>query len=319
RAAGAGALRNGFLFLGGAFRLFSLLLRQKFDVIETFTHHSNLIGCLLGWTAGVPVRIASHHGRIEGLPGWANRLHTWMLNRGIAQKMVVVSRQVLEQAVEDGIQPGRLVIIPNGVPDAVNNPQHADALRADLLPAPTGQVLLAVGRLVAPKAHTFLLNALPGVLEQHPQTAVVLAGDGPLRGELEAEALQLGIASRIRFLGVRADVTDLMAAADLFALPSRSEGMPLALLEAMRAGLPIIATDVPGVREALADGQCGLIVPAEDPAALARALLRFLDDPAFAQQCGQSARVRFEQEFTLQKMMQRYLVLLDPAAARRTG
>lgn len=317
RSLQAGAIRNALSFAGGVIRLFRLMRRQKYQVIETFTHHSNLIGCLLGWAAGVPVRIASHHGRIDRMPAWMNRLHTWMVNRGIAQQMVVVSAEVLRQAEEDGIQHGRLAVIANGVSETTGSPPKTSAVLSELTPDPLTTVILSVGRLSYQKAHICLLKALPAVLEQHPNAIAVIAGDGPLRAELEAETDRMGIAAQVRFLGIRPDVPDLMTAANIFILPSRSEGMPLVLLEAMRAGLPVVATDVPGVREALADGQCGVIVPIEEPAALAQAVLRLIQDPALARQLGQAARQRFEQQYTLQKMMEGYLALLDPFSVSR--
>ncbi|MCE5209302.1 MAG: glycosyltransferase family 4 protein, partial [Chloroflexi bacterium] len=109
------------------------------------------------------------------------------------------------------------------------------------------------------------------------------------------------------------DVPDLMAAADIFILPSRSEGLPLVLLEAMSAGLPIIATDVPGVSDALDGGRCGIIIPIEDPQAMSAGLLRLLSDETLRGHLGQAGRDYFRQEYTLDRMMSRYLDLLDPS------
>ena len=315
RSLQAGGLQNALSFMGGLFRLFRLMRRRKYQVIETFTHHSNLIGCLLGWAAGIPVRIASHHGSIERMPVWVNRLHSWIVNWGFADKLVVVSLDVLRQSKEEGINPKRLVIIPNGVPDVDRNSQNAAKIREEILSDHSGVLILSIGRLTYQKAHTYLLKAFSTVLKQHPNSLTALAGEGPLLGDLETEANELGIRNKVRFLGVRSDIPDLLTASDFFVLSSRWEGMPLVLLEAMRAGIPIAATDVHGIREALDDGKCGLIVPTEDPAALADAMLRLIHEPELAKQLGQAARRRFEQHYTLQKMMEGYMALLDPSSA----
>jgi glycosyltransferase involved in cell wall biosynthesis len=314
RKIGASASQNAVSFARGLFALLRFLRSERFDVIETFTHHVNLIGCGLAWLSGVRVRIGSHHGRIDRLPAWMNRLHTWMVNRGIIQKLVVVSAEVNRQAREDGIRPERLALIPNGVEEYPADLQHAKSIRGEILPDGKGNLILSVGALTYQKAHTYLLNAMPAVLERFPDALLALAGDGPLREELMTEAERLGLSERARFLGLRSDVADLMAAADVFVLPSRSEGMPLVLLEAMRAGLAIIATDVPGVRDALEQGKCGLIVPPEDAQAITRALTQLLTDESLRARLGRAARERFAREHTLDKMMSKYLALLDAKA-----
>ena len=312
RKQGAGFFRNALSFAGGLLRLFQLLRSGRFQVIETFTHHSNLIGCPLAWLAGVPVRIASHHGRIERLPRLLERLHAWMVNRGIATRLVAVSREVVQQSIEEGVQPQRISLIPNGVAPQAHNPQLANACRLSLLDQPNGQLLISVGRLTYQKGHTFLLQAMPAVLERFPNTHLALAGDGPLRADLEAEAARLGIQDRVHFLGVRGDVPELLAAADVFVMPSRWEGLPLALLEAMNAGKPVVVSEVPGVREALDGGACGIIVPIENPQALAGALTELIADGSLRMRLGQAAQTRFNCHYTLDTMMARYLDLLDP-------
>ena len=313
RTPGAGTLRNSLSLITGLLNLTRLLRRQHFQVIETFTHHSNLIGCSLAWLKGVPVRIASHHGRLEHIPKWLERFHAWMVNSGIASRLVVVSQDVARQAVEEGIKPDRLALIHNGVKEQNSNPHRAVAYRSELLPDTGGKLILSVGRFTYQKGHTFLLQAMPDVLSRFPQTVLALAGDGLLRSDLEVEAERLNIQGHVHFLGVRSDIPDLMAAADIFVLPSRSEGLPLVLLEAMSVGLSVIATDVPGVNDALDGGRCGIIIPTEDPQAISAGLLHLLADETLRGQLGQAARDRFRQEYTLDRMMSRYLDLLDPA------
>ncbi len=222
---------------GGMLRLWRLLRVERPDAVMTFTHHSNLIGIPLARLAGVPLRIASHRGRIYNFPGWLARLHAVMVNSPLTTRLVAVSDEVRRQSVEEGVRPDRIVLIPNAVELSPAAPDARARLRAWLQVPPGAALVLAVGRLNAEKGQSLLLQAVPAVLRRFPQTVFALAGDGPLHEELEEQAVQMGIAGRVRFLGVRQDVPDLLSAADLFVLPSRSEGMPNALLEAMAAGV----------------------------------------------------------------------------------
>jgi glycosyltransferase involved in cell wall biosynthesis len=179
-------------------------------------------------------------------------------------------------AVAAGLSDAGLVpaeTIPNGVPPA---PPPADrtALEREL-GIPAGRPLLvAVGRLAPPKDPLLAVRALADV----PEATLLLVGDGPLRAEAQHAAVDAGVADRVVFAGVRADARALVAAADVAVIASRSEGLPLAALEALAAGTPLAATSVRGLRELLADGETALLTPAGDPAALAGAIRRLLAD-----------------------------------------
>jgi glycosyltransferase involved in cell wall biosynthesis len=160
------------------------------------------------------------------------------------------------------------------------------------------------------KAHDILLRALPSVLEKFPDVVLLIAGEGVLRQELEAEAMQLRISERVKLLGVRSDTSVLMSASDLFLFPSRFEGMPNALLEAMGYGLPVIATGVQGVDEIIRDGENGILIPLDDPKAVSKAILRLLDNPEERRRLGKAARETIEKEYTLDKMCAQYENLL---------
>jgi glycosyltransferase involved in cell wall biosynthesis len=171
------------------------------------------------------------------------------------------------------------------------------------LPAPaqpTAQVeefvVTAVARLTPQKGHTHLLEAMARLSREAPQARLMLAGEGPLRAALEAQCERLGLNGQARFLGLvpRAKLPDLLAETDVVALPSLWEGLPVALIEAMSAGKPIVASDVGGNPELVAHGVNGLIVPVGDSAALAEALLRLARDPDLRQRMGRASRQRFE-------------------------
>jgi glycosyltransferase involved in cell wall biosynthesis len=246
------------------------------------------------------------------MPTILTRVHTWMVNIGLANILVAVSEDMVSLSIREGVHAQRLVLISNGVKLAQSDHQAALALRSELISSPSGYLILSVGRLTYQKGHSFLLRALPIILEKYPDTFLALAGTGPLRDELFAQANSLGIAGRVHFLGVRSDIPDLLAASDLFVLPSRWEGLPLVILEAMSARRAIIATRVEGVSGALQEGQCGVLIPIENSQALADSVQSLLADPARRQNLADSAYQRYLQEYTQEKMIARYLELLDP-------
>jgi glycosyltransferase involved in cell wall biosynthesis len=165
------------------------------------------------------------------------------------------------------------------------------------LPAPrAGFVITCLARLAPQKGHAHLLEAVARVAREVPGARLLLAGEGPLRGELQAQAGRLGLNGRASFLGLvpRAALPDLLAQTDVVVLPSFWEGSPVALIEAMSAGKPIVASNVGGNPELVANGENGLIVPPGDPEALAQALLRLARDGALRERMGRLSRQRFE-------------------------
>ncbi len=303
-------------FLRGLIRLYRLLGSRSYTAIETFTHHANLIGLPLAWLAGIPNRIGSHRGKIEGFPRILERLHAMMINSPITTLFVVVAERVREDALAEGIHAQRIIKIVNGVELPRVNPADVHRVRKELSLSEDDIFLLSVGRLRYQKGHDILLKALPRVVEKFPHALLLIAGEGILRQELEAEAMRLGISERVKFLGVREDVPVLMSLADLFLFPSRFEGMPNALLEAMGYGLPVIATAVQGVDEMIRDGENGLIIPLDDPEQVSDAILRLLNNSEERQRLGKAARETIEKEYTLEKMCSQYEKLLTDKIER---
>ena len=193
--------------------------------------------------------------------------------------------------------PHRIRAIPNGVDVPPDDPAARGRIRAEL-GLGTAPTLIATSRLHPMKGHTHLLDALATLRAHFPDLRLVIAGDGVERPNLEAQARRLGIADAVAFTGHRADVPDLLRAADLFVLPSLREGMPNTALEAMAVGLPAVAAAVDGVPEVVADGETGLLVSPGDPQHLHDTLGRLLTEPELAGSLGRAARRRVRDHFT---------------------
>ena len=269
------------------------LAARRLRVPVVFTVH--------GWafTPGVPPLEAALYRRVERLVG------------PLASRIIAVSEYDRRLGLEARVAtPDRLVTVHNGMPDIPVQ------LRAD--PAQTPVRLVMVARYGAQKDHPTLLRAL-AELRGDPWE-LDLIGDGPLMGEIEALASRLGLAGRVRFLGQRKDVDRLLAAAQVSLLVTNWEGFPLSILEAMRAGLPVVASDVGGVGESVRDGENGFLVPRGDVARLRDRIARLLTDPELRARMGASGRERFVRDFTLDASVARTLaVYRDTLAHAQAG
>lgn len=313
----AGWKPGGFVFanmarLGGAMlRLFGLL--RQHQVVITYTPHSNLLGLPLAWLAGTRIRLGTHHGHIENAPGLLSWLHGRLINSSLCTRMVCVSSQVSSLAQhQEGARVDKLVVVENGIIPPHNTAltdSQRDALRHSLGVVPGQLLLITVGRLMLQKGHTYLLDAIKQL--DVPNAFFAFIGDGPLRQELESKARQLGIAGRLRFAGVRGDVPDLLKVADVFVQPSLWEGMSLALLEAMFAGLPVVATRIEASTDVLEDEHTALLVEARDPASLAEGLQRIATDAALRDQLGNAAQQIARQRYTADVMGAAYAQLIE--------
>lgn len=246
-------------------------------------------GVLAAWLAGVPA-VATAQLYVELRLKWRGRPILKLLRRIIAVSDEVKARY----ARELGIPAERLTLARNGirVPPLPRRPDPT--LRSKLVSGRPDYVVLTPARLDQQKGHAYLLAAAALL----PDATFVLAGDGPLRAELEGLARDLDIMGRCVFLGHRSDVPDLLAAADLMVLPSLFEGLPVSVLEAMAAQRPVIATAIGGTDEAVTHGLTGLLVPPRDPAALAAAIRRLRTDPMLAERLAAAGRQRVEHEFS---------------------
>jgi glycosyltransferase involved in cell wall biosynthesis len=315
---GSGLPRQTLDLLGAMIRLWRLLLRERFDVIETFTFDSNIPGMILSWLAGVPLRIATHHGKVGNVSRLQEKLHL-IIAKMTASVIVAVSSQVCKDLVAAGLDARKIVVIPNGV----NSSAPSEPTRAkvqDEFEADRGKVvLLSIGRLVYQKAHSVLIDAMQIVRAKATNVVLYIAGEGQLREPLEAQILEAGLGEYAHLLGNRIDIPELFTLTDIFVLPSRWEGLPMALLEAMDAGLPVVATKVEGVDEVVENDIQGLLVPPEDAPALAQAILQLVKDRALRKKMGALARKRVQAHYTTDVMCQQYLQIMTDGLGLRGG
>ena len=313
---GGGQPATIFGIIAALVRLWVLLRREKFEVVVAFTYDSNLLALPMAWLAGVPVRIATHHGIIEGFPRLLERLHSALVNAGIASTLVSVSRKVLEQAAAAGIRREHMTVIPNGIPPGEPTTNRRSATRQEL-GLPEGALLvICVGRLVYQKGHEYLIRAMQSLAGEAPSVYAVICGEGPLRAALEEQIDRMGLHDKVRLLGNKLDIGRYLGAADIFVLPSRWEGLPVALLEAMDRGLPIVATRVEGVEEVVRREDEGTLVPPEDARALAEAIAILVDDAERRTRMGAAAAARVRASYTTDIMCEKYLLLMQNALAR---
>jgi glycosyltransferase involved in cell wall biosynthesis len=303
-------IKNLISLAKGLASLWSLLRREKIDVIETFTHDSNMVALPIALLARIPVRIATHHGMIEGFSRWREIIHSWMVNHNIAHKLVTVSEKTRQLALQEGVHAERIAVIQNGIAALPLESRSRLELRKETGMDADDLVLISVGRLVYQKAHEVLVACMPAVLKEFPNAKAEIFGEGILRGDLQNQIEKLGLSNSVKLLGRSDHVPSYLASADIFVLPSRWEGLPIALLEAMSAGLPCVATKVEGVDEVLVEGQHGLFVPVENPEALAQAILQLLRDPVTRSRMGAAARLHVSKFYTVDRMCEQYLELM---------
>lgn len=275
-------------------RLAKTLYAWRPDVVQSFLFHANIISAWACRMARAPnlvwgLRVADPNPRRQ----WLERR---LADR--AARVVCVSESVKQFAsAKLRLNDARLRVIPNGLdPSEFENIPPIDLTAFGLLPG--RRALLCVGRLHEQKGLDWLLSLMPQLLERLPQHDLVCVGDGPQRRRLETLAQELGLPRRVHFVGFRNDVPRWLAAADLLLLPSRWEGMPNVVLEAMASGRPVVATASHGVAEALGDSSGPQIVAGPDAAVFQHQVVTILSDPKLASSLGQANRKRIQTHFS---------------------
>jgi len=296
------------------FEILAALRRITPDLVCAHTAKAGLVGRVAGAALGIPTiftphgwaiadRISSRQGRIfRCVEKLAGLLTTRIINVCEYERDLALRCRIA--AV------GKLAVVYNGMPDI------PPSLRADACDHPPR--LMMVARMEQPKDHATVLQALAG-LKSIPWR-FDLVGDGPLEPAVRKLVQRLGLENRVRLLGFRRDVSELIASSQVFVLSSRSEAFPYSILEAMRAAMPVVATDVGGIREAVIPEETGLLSPPGDPDALRSNLRRIVTDPEARRRMGEAGRCRYLSHFTFEKMQANtfalYREVLSTIAAR---
>lgn len=287
--------------------LYRVFRQQRPDVVHTHAWGTLIEGLLAARLAGVPVVVHGEHGTLQ-LRGYQRRLQRLAWSRA-DQVLSVSSRLAERMSIETGFPLARIQTIRNGVDIGRFSGASRAAARAALNVPDGVAVVGTAGRLVAVKDQRSLLEAVARLRARGRRATLLIAGDGPLRSELEAAAAALGIAAEVRLLGHCPQIETVLAAMDVFVLPSVSEGLSNTILEAMAAGRPVVATEVGGADELVVHRDTGLLVPPGSIDQLADAIGRLLEDDAARRRMGEAARHRAATDFCLAAMIERYEAL----------
>lgn len=309
-------------------KLWRLLRKLKPAILHTY----NLAAIEYAFTAtlaGVPIRIHAEHGRDASDPEGLNPKHN-LLRRLLVpciDRYVPVSGDLarwLQNVV--GIPAAKVKLIHNGVDTGQFHPgsgRQADDIEPQPMPfADTCFVIGTVGRIQDVKNHEGLIDAfihLRGMLPADAGVRLAIVGDGPLMPRVKEKIAAAGLADCVWMPGARSDIAAIMRGFDLFVLPSLAEGTPVTVLEAMAAGLPVVATRVGGLPEVVEDNVTGLLVPPDDAHALATALHSFLACPEQARAAGAAGRLRVERHYSMHAMLDAYAGLYDTLLATKTS
>ncbi len=287
-------------------RLKAFIRDEQIDIVMTTLFYADVLGALAG-----------HKGGAKGVFSWEtisspkwlvpHRLFAYRYAIRKVDKVISVSKATADWLIEKRkVPPQKITIIPYGVNLEKFKPATSEITRSSLGIETDDVVIGQVSRLTEQKGHTYLIDAAKLVARQYPKVKFVLAGDGPLRNQLEAQIRQNGLQDHFILLGFRRDVPELLRLFDIFTLPSLYEGLPNVVLEAMATALPVVATPVDGTKEAVVDGETGILVPEKDPGRLVKALLSLLQNHEKRIRMGQNARQRVENYFSLKLQVEQF-------------
>ena len=295
----------------GVLELTRLFRRVRPDIVHLNSSKAGVLGRIAASAARVPVRVFTAHGwAFKATSGAAAHVYMWADRavRPLTTMIVCVSQTELAVGLDARVcVQARTTVIPNAV--------DVSALPAGRPGAAQRIEIVSVGRLAAPKDFSTLLAAL--ALLQRGRARLTVLGDGPQRPLLEQQVAELGLVDDVVLAGEVADVRPSLDQADVFVLSSTSEGMPISVLEAMAAGLPVVASAVGGLHEVVADGATGFLVPASQPEALAESLGRLVEDAQLRARLGAAGRQRAEDEFSLARWRAAHLDLYASLLAAR--
>lgn len=285
-------------------KLYRFLADIQPDIVQTWLFAANSYGRLAASWAGVK-HIIGGERCVDQWKLW----HEVVIDRWLAgstERIVVNAPAIAEFYTEKGIPAEKFTLISNGVPDAPPLTKTRDELLRELGLPSDAQLIACVNRLWPQKRVKDMIWCMDQLSTVAPHIHLLICGDGPQREQLERYARLTENASRVHFLGVREDVLQILPHCHALWLASEYEGLPNAILEAMAAGIPVIASDIPGNRDLITDEETGLLFPLGNRAALSRQMLRILSDPDLGRQLGAAGRVRVRRDFNVPLMIDRF-------------
>jgi len=317
-------LHGGLARPSGIYQLLRLawyLRRERFDVVHTHGLWSNLLGVPAAWLARTPVVISSRRD-LAHFWWYTPRRRKILRHIQNLSNFVLANSEAVRQFLvkEDGFHPSKIRVIRN----AVDFERFAGipGNRTKLFPGlgPNDKLVGMVANMNLPvKGHSYLIEAARTVCAVLPQTRFVLVGDGRQRPKFEQQVGELGLEQNFLFLGYRKDVPELLACFDISVLASTAEGLPNVVLEAMAAGVPVVATAVGGTLETIEEGVCGLLVPPRDPEAMGKAILRILQDRALAERLARAGQDRVRAYFNFDRLLLELKELYEEPRHRQTA
>jgi glycosyltransferase involved in cell wall biosynthesis len=266
-----------------AWRLAELIRSGRYDLVHAHIYASTVAAMAATALRGGPPLVVTEHSDAAWRSPLAKAVHRSALRR--VARVIAVSDTIRDRLIEEGVPRDRVVVIRNAVTD--HGAPRADPFLRDGVP-----LIGTVARLKPEKGVRYFIEAAARLAARCPEARFVVIGDGPERDELERRAAELGVP--VWFLGARGDVPEFVGFLDVLVLPSLSEGTPLVTLEAMSAGVPVVATNVGGIPYQITDGREGFLVPPADPVAIADALVTLVEDRDLRREMGERARARIE-------------------------
>lgn len=293
-------------------RLVYVILKGRFDVVHTHLIYSQVYGRL----AAAAVRTRCIVSSEQNVYSFKARLPFSWVERRLSRwtdRIIACSKKVREHLIEKvGINPLRVVVVPNGVDTDVFFPikkrtrlyRSVENVRKELKIEEGDTVIGTVGHMTRQKGYDVLIAAIPRIVRRHPGAKFIFVGRGLLREKLEKQARELGVEKQIRFAGIRRDVPTVLNSFDVFVLPSLWEGFGTAIIEAMACSVPVVASRVGGIPEIIEDGVSGLLVPRGRPELLAEAVIRLLKKPRKTREMARRGRTSAAERFSVRKMAQ---------------
>ena len=302
-----------------AIRLGQIMRERRVDILHSHLFYSSLFASPVGWLCRVPVVLETPHLSERWRRGWfkSRFVVDRFVGRFVDHYIAVSEANARYLSEEKGLPSKKIVVIHNGCDLVRFAPSHRPpaSLKANLGFQEADPLLVVTARLEPQKGHRVLLQSLQTVHREFPQVRLVCLGEGCLRDKLESQVRELGLEDSVRFLGYQSNVLDWLVLADLTVLPSFWEGLPLAAIESLAAGRPVVATAVDGTPEVIIDGKTGLTVPPDDPERLAGAICRLLREPGLRERMGEAGRKwvmeHFSQERQIRQTQEFYLSAWD--------